>query len=90
MPIFQPATAYDNPETGDTTSLILNYAIWMGETIYHTLMNPKQLREYGMAVQYNPFAEAPIFIATEEHDFMLPVFSKGNIIEVTTRTLTDK
>ena len=27
VPIFQAATAYDNPETGETTILILNKAI---------------------------------------------------------------
>ena len=56
VPIVQAATSYDNPETGDTTILILNKAICMGETMDHTLVNPNQLREYGMTVQDNPFA----------------------------------
>ena len=58
----------------------------MGETMDHTLVNPNQLRIYGMTVQDNPFAEAPIFIETEDHDFMLPFSSKGTILGVTTRT----
>ena len=54
--IVHADTAYDNPETGDTTILILNKEIWMGETMDHTLVNPNQLHAYGMTVQYNPFA----------------------------------
>ena len=90
VPIVQADTAHNNLETGETTILILGEAIWMGETMYHTLVNPNQLRAYGMIVQDNPFAEAPIFISTEDHDFMLPLSSKGTIPGVTTRTPTDK
>ena len=67
MPIVQAATSYDNPETGETIILILNEAIWMGETMDHTLMNPNQLCAYGMTAQEKPFADYPIFIATEEN-----------------------
>ena len=90
VPIVQAATPNDNPETGESTILILNEAIWMGETTDHTLVNPNQLRSYGITVQDNPCSEAPIFIATEDHDFM-PQFSyKGTILGVTTRTTIDK
>ena len=56
----------------------------------HNLVNPNQLRAYGITVQDNPFAGAPIFIAKEYHDFMLPLSSKGTIFGVTTRTPIDK
>ena len=90
VPIYQAATSYGNPETGDTTILILNEAILMGKTMDHTLVNPNQLRAYGMTVQDNPFAEALIFIAIEDHDFMLLLSSKGTILGVTAITPTDK
>ena len=87
--MVQVATAYDNPKTGDTTILILNKAIWIGETMDYTGVNPNQLRA-GMKVQDNPFAEAPILISTEDHDFMLPLSSKGTTLGFATTTLTDK
>ena len=90
VPIVQADTAYKNHETGETTILILNEEIWMCETMYHTLVNPNQLRTYGMTVQDNPFTEAPIFIATEDHGFMILLYSKGTILGVTTRTPTEK
>ena len=64
VPIVQSSTAYDNPETGKIMILNLNKAICMGEAMYHTLVNPNQLRAYGMTFQDNPFAESPICIAT--------------------------
>ena len=55
---------------------MLKEDIWMGETMDRTLVNPNQLRVYGMTVQDKPFVEAPIFIATKDHDFMFPLSSK--------------
>ena len=87
--ICQAATAYDNPETGETTILILNEAIWMGDRMDHTLINLNQLWAYGLTVQYSPFSDSPIFISTEANKFVLPLSSKGTILGVTTRTQTE-
>ena len=62
----------------------------MVETMYHALVKPNQLRAYGITVQDNPFAEAPIFIATEDHDFILPLSSKETLLRVTKRNPTEK
>jgi hypothetical protein len=88
VPIIQAVTAYDNPETGEISIIILNEAIWMDDKMDHTLVNPNQLRAFGLTGQYNPFSDAPIFVAMEGHEFMLPLASKGTILGVTTRTLT--
>ncbi len=90
VPIVQAATAYDNTDTGETTILILNEAIWMGDQMEHTLINPNQLRAYGITVQDNPFDPAPIFISTEDNEFTLPLSSKGTVLGVATRTPTDQ
>jgi hypothetical protein len=37
VPIVQAATAYDNSDTGKSTILILNKAIWMGDQMEHTV-----------------------------------------------------
>jgi len=88
VPIVQAATAHDNLETGETNILILNEAIWMGDQMDHTLVNPNQLRAYGITIQDNPFDAAPIFIATEDQDFTLPLTTRGTVIGVATRTPT--
>ena len=90
VPIVQEATSYGNPETGDTMILIINKAIWMVETMDHTLVNSNQLRAYGITVQDNTFEEAPIFIAMEDRDFVITLSFKGAILGVTTRIPTEK
>ncbi len=88
--MVQAATAYDDPDTGETTILILNEATWMGDQMEHALVNPNQLRACGITVQDNPFSEAPIFIGTEGNEFVLPLKSKGTVLGVTTRIPTDQ
>ena len=90
MSIVQSDTTYDNTETGETAIIMLKKLIWMGEAMDHTLVNPNQFFEYGMTVQDNPFAEAPILIPTEDCDFMLSLSSKGNILGVATRNPIEK
>ena len=65
-------------------------AIWMIETMEHTLVNPNQMNTYGATVQDNPFAKAPIFIAAEDHDFTLLLSSKGTIFRTTKIIRKDK
>jgi hypothetical protein len=81
--------SYKPPQTGETSILILNEAIWMGDKMDRTLVNPNQLHAYGLTLQDNPFSEAPICIATEGHEFILSLTSSCTILEVTTRTPTE-
>ena len=53
-------------------------------------MKPNKLCACEMTVQDNLFLEAPIFIATEDHDFIIPLSSKVTIFGVTPRTPTDQ
>jgi hypothetical protein len=62
VPIVQAATAYNVPETGETVILIFNEAIWMGSKMENTLVNPNQLRVYGIKVHDNPFDPAPFHV----------------------------
>jgi hypothetical protein len=66
--IGQAGTAWDNPVTGETVIFVLNEAIWMADKLEHTLVNPNQLRAFGITVQDSPFFDAPIFIATEGNE----------------------
>jgi hypothetical protein len=90
VPIVRAGTAYDHPETGETFIIVFNEAIWMGDKMDHTLVNPNQLRSYGITVQDNPFAAAPTFISTEDNEFSLPLSCSGTILMAATRTPTDR
>ena len=60
VPVVTGATLWTSPHDGDEYILIFNEALWMGNTLQHTLVNPNQLRAYGTTVRDNPFASSPL------------------------------
>ena len=56
----------------------------------HSLLNPNQLQHFGVTVQDNPFADAPLYIPTENGDFVLPLEILGTDIVAKTRTPTER
>ena len=71
VPIVQAATAWQSPDTGQIYILIFNEALWMGDTLDHTLVNPNQLRHYGITVQDNPACDKPLYFMTESSEFSM-------------------
>ena len=55
VPIVTGATAYDCPKTGRTYILIYNESLFYGNILDHSLINPNQMRHYGVNVWDNPF-----------------------------------
>ena len=52
----------------------------MGDTLYHTLVNPNQLPYDGNQVQYNLMSEIPLSIITEYGEFSTELSMEGNIV----------
>ena len=46
----QVATAFINPTTHEICILIINEALYFGSTMNHPLINPNQIRSYGISV----------------------------------------
>lgn len=90
VPIVQAATAWTSEETGETVILVFNEALWMGDQMEHSLINPNQLRHFGIQVQDNPYALAPLFIMVEDTSFSLPLAADGTTIFADTRTPTQQ
>ena len=55
VPVITGATLWSSPHDRDKFILIFNEALWMGNTLQHTLVNTNQLQAYGTTVQDNPF-----------------------------------
>ena len=49
------ATAWDDPETGQTTILIFNQGLWFGDKLENSLINPNQCRMHGISLCDDPF-----------------------------------
>ena len=60
--IVQDATAYQYPHKGQVYITILNEALWIGDSLKHSLINPNQLRNFGTNVQDNLTHNDPMFI----------------------------
>jgi hypothetical protein len=91
IPIVSGATCVQDPETGETLILIVHEGLWYGEKMENSLINPNQLRHYGLIVQDNPYAdEGSIYIQAPESEMTLPLSTLGTILYLHSRTPTNQ
>ena len=88
VPVVTGATLWTSPHDGDKFILIFNEALWMGNTLQHTLVNPNQLRAYGTTVQDNPFAPSPLNFEPPTGP-TIHLMTMGTIIYCNTRAPSD-
>ena len=79
VPIVTGATAWTDQATGETWIILIHEAIWMADTMPHSLINPNQLRAYGIDVKDNPL-RGPLFIADAKTDIRIPLQMVGTNI----------
>ncbi len=82
IPIVTAATAYTDQETGKVFIIVINKALWFGDSLSNSLINPNQLQFAGVHVQGNPFDSAPLAIATNY--LTIPLLTQGTNIYFTT------
>ena len=61
VPIVTGATAWTSKVNGQTYILVFNEALWMGDVLEHSLINPNQLRHFGVTVQDNPYDKTEMY-----------------------------
>ena len=87
--IVTGATVVTGAETGMTLILLFNEAIWMGDLLDHSLINPNQLRHYGIDVQDNPYHADGLHIASTGDDFIHTIKADGTTKYFDSRTPTN-
>ena len=80
IPICTGATAYRNMETGAVTVLIVHQALWFGNKLKHSLINPNQIRANGFGLSDDPFDVTRHFGIEIEEGEVLPFEVDGTII----------
>jgi hypothetical protein len=70
IPIVTAATAYDDPETGDTYILVMHEALYFGDRMATTLLCPNQMRANGIVVDDVPIHLSPDRSST--HSIFVP------------------
>ena len=83
VPVVTGATLWTRQSDGQEFILIFNEALWMGDQMKHSLVNPNQVRANGIDVMDNPYSKDPMGIYHE--DVVIPFHTQGTIIYFDTR-----
>jgi hypothetical protein len=88
VPIVSGATAYDDATTGTTFILVFHEALYYGTKLDHTLINPNQVRSYGIPFWDNPFDTTRSLSIDIHDDFHIPLRPVGTKLMFTSRVPT--
>lgn len=87
IPIVSGATAWHDIRTKQTYILVINEALYYGEKLDHSLINPNQVRSYGIPFWDNPFdKERGLKIELDATDIQLRAEGTKIYFETTTPT----
>jgi hypothetical protein len=90
VPIASAATAYDDPDTGQTYILVLNECLYYGTKLKHSLINPNQLRSSGTPVWDNIFDPNHDISIECEENLTIPLKMEGTKTLFISRSPTDQ
>ena len=88
VPIVSGATAFDDPTTGLTYILVFNESLYYGTKLKHSLINPNQLRHFGIDVWDNPFDKTRGTLIDIDDELKVPLTTRGTKIFFNTRVPT--
>ena len=88
VPIVTAATAYTCANTGQTYILVFNEFLWYGTQMDHSLINPNQIRAYGIPLWDNPFDPAHSTQIEVDDSVIIPLRGKGTKLQFDTRVPT--
>ena len=90
VPIVTGATAWTDPNTGDTYILVINEALYYGTKLDHSLINPNQIRHYGIGFWDNPYDKQRGLFIDVNDSVQIPMKTEGTKIFYQTRSPTEK
>jgi hypothetical protein len=90
VPIVTGATVHDDRTNGLTYILLFNEALYYGTRLDHSLINPNQIRSYGVDVWDNPFDRERGLLVDVNEELKIPMYSSGTKVQFNTRTPTEE
>jgi hypothetical protein len=87
VPVARCATVYTFDSTGTTVLLIADQVLWFGTNIPTSLINPHQLRDYGIGVCDDPW-DPYRSVGIESDQGFIPFSSQGTTLYFETRSPT--
>ena len=85
IPIVTAATAYTCTTTGKVFILVFHEFLWYGGQMDHSLINPNQLRSYGVPVWDNPFDPSHPTQIEINDSIVIPLAGVGTKLSFKTR-----
>ena len=89
VPIVNAVTAWKDPRSGETFILVINEELYYGTILEHSLINPNQIRHYGIGYWDNPYDEQrPLGIEVYD-DLVIPMEFEGTKLQFNSYAPTD-
>ena len=85
--IARCCTVWTSHDTGREYLLVGEQMLWFGDKMENSLINPNQIRAYGINVFDNPFRDNAIGI--EHDDVFIPFDTTGTVVHFQSRSPTD-
>jgi hypothetical protein len=83
------ATAYDDPVSGETFILVFHEPLYYGTKLDHSLINPNQVRAYGIPFWDNPYDPDHGVSIDVNNSLHIPLQPVGTKLQFRTRVPTD-
>ena len=87
VPVSRSATAYVD-KRGDTYILICNEVLHFGPDMQHSLINPNQIRHFGLPVSDNPYDESKR-LGIDHDELFIPFQTEGSAVYFESHVPTD-
>ena len=90
VPLARVATAWQSADTAQNYILVMNEALWMSDSMESTLINPNQLRHYGLHIQDALISTRPISMISEDTEFAMALEREDTILYFNTHDPTQQ
>ena len=88
VPLARCATVWTDPDTSTEYLLVCDQMLWFGDALRNSLINPNQIRSYGLLVNDDPFTSDDDFGISSDTVF-IPFDTTGTIIHFRSRVPND-
>ena len=90
VPIVHCCTAWTHPDTGETIILDIHQALWFGQELPNSLINPNQIRHLlGRCINDDPTDHDRDFGLQADGDTLIPFCMEGTVVYFESRVPTD-
>ena len=86
IPVARCCTVWTDHDSGQEYLLVADQMLWFGTLLDNSLLNPNQIREYGISVSDNPFSKP---YGIDGDDFFIPFQTTGMIVHFESRVPTE-